>query len=217
MVFHSLAFFYFFITVYTVLLSLNAIFDSLQKPDLFFKINKLFLLGASYFFYGYWDYRFLSLIIISSVISFGAGEKIFQDEDPKRKKRYLIIAILINLIILGLFKYSNFFIESANQVLNSFDLSIAYLNIILPVGISFYTFQAMSYPLDIYFQKTKPTKSFIDLALFIAFFPQLIAGPIVRASHFLPQLLIPKKLSADNFFKGLQIFLFGLLLILVDY
>jgi alginate O-acetyltransferase complex protein AlgI len=194
---------------------LNAISNSLQKPDLFFKINKLLLLGASYFFYGYWDYRFLSLIVLSSVIAFWAGDRIFLNEDPKRKKRYLIIAILINLIILGLFKYSNFFIESANQVLRSFDLSIAYLNIILPVGISFYTFQAMSYPLDIYFQKTKPTKSFFDLALFIAFFPQLIAGPIVRASHFLPQLLIPKKISIDNFFKGLQIFLFGLFLKIV--
>jgi len=212
MIFHSPAFFYFFITVFSVVLTLNAISNWLSKPDLIFKINKLFLLGASYYFYAYWDYRFLSLIIISSGIAYWAGDKIFKSENLEHKKRYLSIAIVSNVLILSIFKYCNFFIESANKVLQIFNFNLAHLDIIFPVGISFYIFQAMSYPLDIYFEKTKPTKSFYDLALFIAFFPQLIAGPIVRSSQFLPQLLTPLKLSLKNFFIGLQIFFLGLFL-----
>ena len=129
MVFHSYAFFYFFITVYIVVLSLGIISELGRRSSINFKINKLFLLGASYFFYGYWDYRFLSLIIISTATAFWAGKKIFHSESSNHKKRYLFIAILVNLIILIFFKCNNFFLNSVNRALESVHLSLSHLNI----------------------------------------------------------------------------------------
>ncbi len=212
MVFHSLTFLNFFIIFYVVSFLLNAIARRFQTSSLPFKINKLFLLAASYYFYSFWDARFLSLIVFSTLVDFWAGSRIFKAEDKKNKRFYLAMSLLVNLGVLGFFKYCNFFIESANLVLGDFGLTVAHLNVILPVGISFYTFQSMSYSLDIYFGKLKPVNDPIDFALYVAFFPQLVAGPIVRASHFLPQLLRPTKFSSENFFKGLQIFLYGLFL-----
>ncbi|MBU2502495.1 MBOAT family protein [bacterium] len=150
----------------------------------------LWLLAASYFFYGYWDWRFCSLLLLSTVVDFIIGKKVFQSEDPVTRKRLLWVSMAVNLGILGFFKYFNFFIGSVEAVSASLGLQVdsLHLNIILPVGISFYTFQTMSYTIDIYRRRLEPTDSLIDFALFVAFFPQLVAGPIERARNLLPQI-----------------------------
>jgi len=181
------------------------------KKDL--KLQNLLILISSYFFYGWWDWRFLSLIFLSTVVDYFVGLKIYDSQDNKVKKTYLWISILFNLGLLGFFKYFNFFIESWIDLLGSFGYeqkSVWTLNVILPVGISFYTFQTMSYSLDIYFKKLKPTRDFISFASFVSFFPQLVAGPIVRASHLLPQLLSKRVFKYDQGVQGLRLILWGM-------
>jgi len=212
MLFHSIAFFYFFTIIYTVSFLLNILAHRFKTSFFIFRINKIFLLGGSYYFYAFWDARFLALIIISTLVDFWVGSWIYRTEDKKKQKSFLVLSLVINLGILAFFKYCNFFIESANLALSNLNLTISHMNVILPVGISFYTFQSMSYSLDIYLKKLKPVRDPIDFALYVAFFPQLVAGPIVRATHFLPQMLLQTKLSAEKFFIGLQIFLYGLFL-----
>ena len=150
------------------------------------KVQNSFLLISSYFFYGWWDYRFLSLIFLSTVVDYFVGLKIQDSSDKKTKKSYLWVSIIFNLSLLGFFKYFNFFIDSWIDLLGmiGYEQKSAWtLNVILPVGISFYTFQTMSYSLDIYYGKLKPTRDFISFASFVSFFPQLVAGPIERASN----------------------------------
>ncbi len=212
MEFFSASFFEFFLSVYAVLFILNTVGNSEGWRALFLKVNKPLLLGASYYFYAYWDYRFLSLIIISTVVDFFTGNRIYEAQDLKSKRIFLAISIVVNLSILFFFKYFNFFIDSANVALSSFNYSFSNLDIILPIGISFYTFQSMSYSLDIYRGELKPAESFLDFAVFVAFFPQLLAGPIMRAKEFLPQLSDRVNLTSENFVKGFQIFLLGLFL-----
>ena len=173
--------------------------------------RKFWLLLCSYVFYGAWDWRFLSLIFISTVVDYIVGVKLFQASRPTHKKQWLLVSLIANLGILGFFKYFNFFIESTTQFFGflGIPLSLATLNIVLPVGISFYTFQTMSYSLDIYSGKLKPVKTFLDFALYVSFFPQLVAGPIVRASTFLPQLEEPRKFEQVHFKACLMIFLIG--------
>lgn len=173
-------------------------------------IKKWILLSASYFFYGYWDYRFLSLIIVSTLIDFYIGRYIPRVSSEKSKKRLMIASIVANLGILGFFKYFNFFIDSLNVLLTFSDIRLETLNIILPVGISFYTFQTMSYTIDIYRKRIDPAENFLDFAIFVAFFPQLVAGPIVRAIDFLPQLKNKIEIKLVNLTSGLQIFLVGM-------
>ncbi len=150
--------------------------------------RKTLLLIGSYVFYGAWDWRFLGLIAFSTLVDFCIGKRIADNTD--KKKLYLIISLVSNLGLLGIFKYFNFFAQSAVDLAHVFGATLNYttLNIILPVGISFYTFQTLSYTIDIYRGKLKPQKSLLDFSLFVAFFPQLVAGPIVRAIDFLPQL-----------------------------
>lgn len=212
MVFHSFAFFKFFVFTYSVLFAISIISRSFKDSPSPHLINKAFLLIVSYYFYAYWDIRFLSLIILSTVISYFSGLLISKSNDRKQRKRFLFIGLALNLGILGFFKYYNFFIESFNALTNSFGLSLPLLNIILPVGISFYIFQSMSYGLDVFFKLVKPAHNLLDLALFISFFPQLVAGPIVRSRQFLPQLEHYSPLNLKNFSDGFQIFLFGLFL-----
>lgn len=212
MEFFSTSFFEFFFAVYSVLLIINTVGSSDGWRKLFLKINKPLLLGASCYFYAYWDYRFLSLIIISTLVDFFTGNRIYGAESLKAKRTFLAVSLVVNLGILFFFKYFNFFIDSANGVLSSFNFSFSHLDIILPIGISFYTFQSMSYSLDIYRGELKPAESFIDFAVFVAFFPQLLAGPIMRAKEFLPQLNNRINLTSENFVKGFQIFLLGLFL-----
>ncbi len=158
----------------------------LKKPTLW----KICMLVASYVFYSWWDWRFLTLIWASTLVDFWAGEKIERSTSTRHRRSYLLLSICTNLGILAYFKYAGFFVDSFVDVMGSlgFNLSVEPLRIILPVGISFYTFQTMSYSIDIYRNNLKPTKSLLDFALFVGFFPQLVAGPIVRAKDFLQQL-----------------------------
>lgn len=150
-------------------------------------MKKLVLLVSSYFFYGFWDWRFLGLIWLSTLIDYNIGSLIYKTLRKDFKTYFLIISIASNLIILGFFKYYNFFIYSLNQIIENPNLFNT-IEIILPVGISFYTFQSMAYTIDIYYGRLKPASNFIDFANFIAFFPQLVAGPIERANNLIPQL-----------------------------
>ncbi|HJP19863.1 MAG TPA: MBOAT family O-acyltransferase [Nitrospinota bacterium] len=215
MLFHSFAFLYLFSAVYITIAFLIKISDYFQLNLHKKKVYSFFLLLSSYYFYAYWDFRFLFLIVISSLVDYYAGKRIYIANEKRKKKLFLSLSLIINLGILGFFKYFNFFIGSIETLFEGFNAPFSHLNIILPVGISFYTFQSMSYTIDIYRGSLKPTDDFIDFATYVAFFPQLVAGPIVRASHFLPQLSRPIVLTGNNFFKGLQIFLYGLFLKIV--
>ena len=177
------------------------------------KVQNLLLLISSYIFYGWWDWRFLSLIFLSTIVDYFVGLQIYDSSDKKTKKSYLWISILFNLGLLGFFKYFNFFIDSWIDLLGAFGYehqSTWALKVILPVGISFYTFQTMSYSLDIYFKDLKPTKDFISFASFVSFFPQLVAGPIERASNLLPQILNNRIFKYEQGVQGLRLILWGM-------
>ena len=176
------------------------------------KSQNILLIIASYVFYAWWDWRFLGLIIVSTLIDYSIGLAIDSEKNKKSKKALLTLSILLNLGILGFFKYYNFFIENFKDAFQLFgrDLDINYLNIILPVGISFYTFQTMSYSIDIYRNKIKPTTNLVAFASFICFFPQLVAGPIERASSFLPQVEKRRIFSYAKATDGLKQILWGL-------
>jgi len=163
-----------------------------------------FLLLASYIFYGFWDYRFLSLIFMSTVVDYFAARYIATSNNASRKKRWLYASIIFNLGLLGFFKYWNFFIEEFSSILImlGFNYSIPVLNVVLPVGISFYTFQTMSYTIDVYRGVTKPANRFLDFALYVSFFPQLVAGPIERSSQLLPQILLKRSTSNRDLSEG---------------
>ena len=168
---------------------------------------------SSYIFYGWWDWRFLSLIFASTYVDYFTGHYIFNSSSRKDKRKYLGISIVFNLGLLGLFKYFNFFIDSWVSLLNTFGYELNNLwslNIILPVGISFYTFQTMSYSLDIFYKKIEPTKDFISFASFVSFFPQLVAGPIERASNLLPQMLNKRKFDYYDSVIGLRLMRWGM-------
>ena len=170
------------------------------------------LLVSSYFFYGYWDWRFTSLLAISTLVDFFIGKKLHLTNDKKKRKALLLISMLVNLGILGFFKYFGFFVESFEAISSSFGIQLDYLhlNIILPVGISFYTFQTMSYTIDIYREKMEPTNSLLDFAVFVAFFPQLVAGPIERAANLLPQISKLPKVTKTQIEKGITLIITGL-------
>lgn len=168
------------------------------------KARLILCLVASYYFYSVWDERFLILIFASTVVDYIVGRWLDQTEDEKKRKRLLLVSMVVNLGFLAFFKYFNFFISSFQEMLASFGLnsSASTLNIILPVGISFYTFQSMSYTIDVWKRKIPIEKDFIRFATFISFFPQLVAGPIVRASDFLPQFQKDRKFEWDRFTAG---------------
>ncbi|NES83468.1 MAG: hypothetical protein F6K10_19795 [Moorea sp. SIO2B7] len=276
MIFNSVEFFVFLAVTYLLYRILS------------FRGQNLMLLVASYIFYGWWDERFLFLIVLSTAVDFCCGlmidrggltlserlvpsiysilaaflfvtvnwnavkigakplgilmkwEQLFPAslsgwlvligtlvlvaianllyprlasiEDKQRRKIFLVISICTNLGILGVFKYFNFFIDSAEIVIHSLEVQAEFfrLNMILPVGISFYTFQTMSYTIDIYRGKLEATNRFLDFALFVSFFPQLVAGPIERASELIPRLLNPRTLNFEQSTRGLCLILFGL-------
>ncbi|MGB4773100.1 MAG: MBOAT family O-acyltransferase [Chitinophagaceae bacterium] len=171
--------------------------------------KKVLLLVASYVFYGYWDWRFLGLLIFSSVMDFFLGQAIHNAETPKEKRNLLTFSIVINLTILGFFKYYNFFIDSFQDIFGT-NLDFIHLNIVLPVGISFYTFQSLSYTFDVYRGNMKPEKNLLDYLLFVAFFPQLVAGPIERAIDLLPQVKALKNPSRTQMWDGFLLISIGL-------
>ncbi len=188
------------------------------------KIKYLWLLAASYYFYMCWDAKYALLILASTAITYASGlliEKANKTEDSAKqknlKKLIVVLSVISNLGILFYFKYFNFAINSVSKVFNLMhvELNMPAFDIILPVGISFYTFQALSYTIDVYRGDTKAEKNFFRYALFVSFFPQLIAGPIERSKNLLTQLANPKKFSFDNFREGILLMLWGYFLKLV--
>jgi alginate O-acetyltransferase complex protein AlgI len=174
-------------------------------------LRKAWLLIASYAFYAAWDWRFLSLIWLSTIVDYLVGLGLRNETRVGRRRGLLAASVTTNLGILAVFKYAGFFAASASRLLADLGLPIseASLDIVLPVGISFYTFQTMSYSIDVFRRRLEPTVSLLDLALFVGFFPQLVAGPIVRASHFLPQLADRHSLRAVDHRGHLALFLVG--------
>ena len=176
------------------------------------RAQNLLLLVASYVFYGWWDWRFLGLIALSTVVDFLVGIRIEKAPDKARKKRWLWVSLGVNLGILGYFKYANFFIENWIAAWQSVGITMhaATLQIILPVGITFYTFQTLSYSIDIYRGKLKATREPVAFAAFVAFFPQLVAGPIERATNLLPQITAPRKFTFEQGRDGMRLILWGM-------
>lgn len=176
------------------------------------KLQNLFVLAASYLFYGWWDWRFLFLIFISSLADYCFGLLMEKYESKSHKKWVLYGSLAVNLGLLGFFKYYNFFIENFVEAFSFFGFTpnISSLNLILPVGISFYTFQTLSYTIDIYRGRLKPTKDFVLFATFVSFFPQLVAGPIERAQRLIPQFERKRKFSYSQSVEGLRQILWGL-------
>ncbi|CAM3399278.1 MBOAT family O-acyltransferase [Zobellia roscoffensis] len=171
------------------------------------------VLISSYIFYGWWDYRFLFLIFLSTIVDYFIGQSIPLQTREDRKRFLLWGSMLFNLGVLGFFKYYNFFIDSWVELVSSFGYEMQStwtLNIILPVGISFYTFQTMSYTIDVYRSNLKPTKDFVSFASFVSFFPQLVAGPIERATNLLPQILSLRVFKYDVAVQGLRLILWGM-------
>jgi alginate O-acetyltransferase complex protein AlgI len=200
MIFNSFIFWIFFAIVLIIYWRLDRV-----------KQNRLLLI-ASYTFYGYWDWRFCGLLAFSTTVDFFVAKMIHESPQQSKKKKILVISIVTNLLLLGFFKYYNFFSAQLAAVLETIGLpsSLPVLNVILPVGLSFYTFQSLSYTIDVYRGKAEPAKNILDLAAYVSFFPQLVAGPIERASHFLPQFLTPRSLAKEDFGIGLYHIMIGL-------
>ena len=176
------------------------------------RLQNILLLVASYFFYACWDWRFLFLLIFSTLLDYFTGIKIHEAVSRKNKIIWLWLSIGINLGFLGVFKYYNFFADSFAHALSLLGLQANFvtLQVILPVGISFYTFHGLSYVLDIYYKRIKPERNFIDYSVFVSFFPLLVAGPIERATHLLPQILKKREFDYAKAVDGLRQILWGL-------
>lgn len=176
------------------------------------KAQNIFLLVSSYFFYGWWDWRFLALIFFSSFVDYICGLKINKAQDSFNRKTLLGISLAVNLGLLGLFKYFDFFISSTVELINNigFHANPYSLELILPVGISFYTFQTMSYTIDVYKRKIKPSNDPVAFFAFVSFFPQLMAGPIERASNLLPQFIERRNFEYKLAMDGMRQILWGL-------
>lgn len=176
------------------------------------RARKVFLLLMSYIFYAAWNAPYLLLILFSTAIDFFAGRRMARLESRKARVPYLLLSLAGNLGVLSYFKYGGFAVENFSAALNLVGIQYEPMpwSILLPVGISFYTFQTLSYTIEIYRGRLKPTDSLLDFALFVTFFPQLVAGPIVRARKFLPQLVAAPKITAHRFGWGLNLVVFGL-------
>lgn len=178
-----------------------------------YRMQNIVLLCASYVFYGWWDWRFLALIGCSTLIDFFVARQLGKMIEERARRLYLFLSIGVNIGLLGFFKYFNFFIDNFNDAFSLFgsSIEIGTLDIILPVGISFYTFQTLSYTIDVYRRQFMPTNDFVAFAVFVGFFPQLVAGPIERAKNLLPQFLIPRSFHYSSAVDGLRQILWGLI------
>lgn len=176
------------------------------------KLQNALIVAASYVFYGWWDWRFLSLIIFSTFLDYSIGQRLKNVENQKIRKTLLWTSIIVNLGFLGVFKYYNFFLDNFIAAFSFFgqDIQPNSLNIILPVGISFYTFQTLSYTIDVYKKKLEPTEDLVAFSAFVCFFPQLVAGPIERATNLLPQFYKKKTFEYDKAVDGMRQILWGL-------
>jgi len=202
MLFNSLTFLVFLVVVFSVYWSI---------PERNIRAQNLFVLVCSYVFYGWWDWRFLSLIIVSSIVDYKVGLLLKTESRRSRRRALLIASLTANLGLLATFKYFNFFIDSFSSALVTlgFHADLPSLQIVLPVGISFYTFQTMSYSIDIYREQMEPTRDVVSFFAFVSFFPQLVAGPIERARNLLPQFLHRRTFSPDQARDGLRQILWG--------
>lgn len=187
-----------------VLLGILAVFKQIT-------VRKLALLLASCVFYAWWDWRFLGILATVTLLDYYISRFLAMAIDLRKRRALLWLSIVINLGFLGIFKYFNFFIDTLNIFTAPLGWQTGTLNIILPIGISFYTFETLSYVIDVYKGVAKPANSLIDYAIFITFFPRLVAGPIMRATEFLPQLEQGIHLGLNNLFEGAQLFLRGML------
>lgn len=176
------------------------------------KLQNLLIVLASYIFYGWWDWRFLSLILFSTIVDYSVGRKLEKEKNRTKRKLLLWTSIIVNIGFLGFFKYYNFFLDNFISAFSFFgsEIKANTLNIILPVGISFYTFQTLSYTIDVYKRNFKPTKDFIAFSAFVCFFPQLVAGPIERATHLLPQFYKERTFDYPKAVDGMRQILWGL-------
>ena len=170
------------------------------------------LLLASYIFYGMWNPPLVILLWISTVVDWTAGNKLAVEDNLNKRKLWLLLSMFVNLGFLAFFKYGDFLLENFIKLANAagFEYQPYQMDIILPMGISFYTFQTMSYTIDMYYKKTKPARTFLDFALYVTFFPQLVAGPIVRAKELISQFYEPKKATVNQFIWGLFLLTLGL-------
>lgn len=200
--FHSFTYAAFFLVVWSLNLTL---------PH---RLQNRMLLAASYVFYGWWDYRFLALILLSTGTDFLCGRMIdrLDRREKKARKRWVGLSLAINLGVLAVFKYFDFFTQSAAELLGLFGLQVnpLILHLTLPVGVSFYTFQSISFTIDVYRNQVKPARNFLDYALYVSFFPQLVAGPIERGKNLLPQVVNPRTLTAERLSEGLLLIFWGL-------
>jgi alginate O-acetyltransferase complex protein AlgI len=176
------------------------------------QLQKINLIIASYIFYSAWNPLFVSLLIFSTAVDWILAKKIFQEKCQRYKRIYLFFSLFANIGLLGYFKYGSFLVDNAVFLFDLIGIEFrpSPMNIILPVGISFYTFQTLSYTIDTYRGDIKPAKSFLDYAIYVSFFPQLVAGPIVRANDFLPQCESPRRANQDQFGWGLSLLVIGL-------
>lgn len=200
MLFNSFGFWLFFVLVLVI-------YQRLQHRG-----QNVLLLVASYFFYGCWDWRFLGLIVFSTFVDYFVALGIEGADSRRRKRLLLLVSMTANLGLLAFFKYYGFFAQELTELLHAVGAPamVPTLRIILPVGISFYTFQTMSYTIDVYRGDCKAARSLLDFAVYVAFFPQLVAGPIERASHFLPQVLAERRPTAIDFRDGLYLVISGM-------
>ena len=202
MLFHTSAFLVFFLTVF-------ALHWWVVKRSV--RWQNVLLLLASYFFYGCWDWRFVALLLFSTLLDYYTGIQIGSTENDHKRKTWLWISVGINVGLLGVFKYYDFFALSLADLMASlgYKVDVVTLELILPVGISFYTFHGLSYVLDIYHRRIEPDRNLVDYALFVSYFPLLVAGPIERATHLLPQLKVSRIFNYSSAVIGLRLILWG--------
>jgi len=207
MVFNSLQFVWFFLIVYAVYRALPAI-ASVRTAH---RAQNWLLLIASYYFYAAWDYRFLALLAASTLVDYSCGLLLGRMTDQRRRRIVLWTSIGFNLTMLGFFKYFNFFADNLQSLFAAigWQLDFVTVRILLPIGISFYTFVTMSYVIDVYRRQIEPTRNLVDFAVFVAYFPHLFAGPILRATALLPQIAKPRHISRDQMRDGLWLIAWG--------
>lgn len=203
MLFNSIDFAVFLPVVFVLYWSLN---------DRSLKLQNLFIVAASYTFYGWWDWRYLGLVIISTVVGYGSGQGIARARDRRTRDVWLVVSIVVNLGLLVFFKYFSFFVESFSAAFTFLggEIDVRSLRVVLPIGISFYTFQTLSYSIDVYRRRIEPASDYAAFSAFHSFFPQLVAGPIERATTLLPQFYVRRRFEYAEAVDGLRQILWGM-------
>jgi D-alanyl-lipoteichoic acid acyltransferase DltB (MBOAT superfamily) len=206
-VFNSLQFVWFFAIVY----ALYRLLPGVLPAGWAHRTQNWLLLVASYYFYAAWDYRFLALLLASTCVDYACGRILAASGDARRRRLVLTASIVFNLTLLGFFKYFNFFAGNLQTLFAAlgWHLDFVTLRVLLPIGISFYTFVTMSYVIDVYRREIEPTRNFVDFAVFVAYFPHLVAGPILRATALLPQIARPRRVTAEQMRDGAWLVAWG--------